>query len=197
MCENGNMRRPIASGLASCALLLHQHFVTAQSSSAVVHARLSPTAVHRYVAHESIPPQLALPPNLLVTSLHRPLIDSMLRESPTFRRQCLRIAAETGLTVQLAIGRTPLPSGMRAMTRFSRGDGGQLSAVVDIGFHQNVEELIAHELEHVIEQLDGIDLEARAARPHTGVTEVGYRAGMFETIRARRTGLKVVSELQP
>ncbi len=197
MCENGDMRRAMALGLASCALLLHQHFVIAQSSSAAAHARLSLTSVHRYVAHESIPTQLAFPPNLLVAPLYRPLIDSMLRESPTFRRQCLRIAAEPALTVQLAIGRTPLASGMRAMTRFRRSDGGQISAVVDIGFHQNLEELIAHELEHVIEQLDGIDLAARAARPHTGVTTVGYRAGMFETVRARRMGLKVLSELRP
>ena len=83
---------------------------------------------------------------------------------------------------------------MRAMTRFTRSDGG-ISAVVDIGFHQNLEELIAHELEHVIEQLDGIDLAARAARPDTGVVAVGYRGGMFETTRAKRAGLKVLFEL--
>ena len=58
-----------------------------------------------------------------------------------------------------------------------------------------MEELIAHEFEHIIEQLDGVDLGAHAAQPHTGVTAIGHRRDIFETMRAKRAGLKVVSEL--
>jgi hypothetical protein len=197
MCGNGYMRRALASGLASCALLLHQRTVAAQSSSAIAHARFSVTSVHQYVPYRSIPPQLASPPNLLVPPLYRALIDSMLRESATFRRQCMRIAGEPHLVVRLAIGMTALPPDVRAVTQIRRSETGQLLALVDIGRHQELAELIAHELEHVIEQLDGIDLAARAALPHTGVTAVGSRAGAFETTRAKRAGLKVVSELRP
>ena len=79
------------------------------------------------------------------------------------------------------------------MTRTAKG---QLTAVVNIGFRENTQELIAHEFEHIIEQLDGVDLAARAALAHTGVTSIGYATDKFETMRAQRTGLKVVSELR-
>ena len=47
-----------------------------------------------------------------------------------------------------------------------------------------MQELIAHEFEHVIEQLDGVDLAAHAALPHTGVTSIGHSTDIFETMRA-------------
>ena len=99
------------------------------------------------------------------------------------------------MTVRLAINSGNSRSGTRATTRITRNAKGHVSAVIDIGSFQDTEELIAHELEHIIEQLDGVDLAARAALPHTGVTEVGDAGGMFETTRAKRMGLKVVSEL--
>ena len=191
---NANMRLVTALLLVSSASLLHQRPAIAQSSSAFEHARVSVTSVHHYVAAEAVPRQLALPPNLLVSSMYRPLVESMLRDSPTFRRQCIRIAGEPRLTVRLAIG-SSLRTDVRAITRVTRTANGELSAVVNIGFRENTQELIAHEFEHIIEQLDGVDLAARAALPHTGVTEFGYAADMFETVRAQRTGRRVVSEL--
>jgi hypothetical protein len=195
MSENANMRRVTAFTLVSCALLLHHRPAIAQSGSTFEHARVSLTSVHHYVAAEAVPRRLAAPPNLVVGSMYRPVIESMLRESPTFRRQCMRIAGESRLTVHLAIGSMPSRSGARATTRMTRTAKGHLTAIIDIGPLQNTEELIAHEFEHIIEQLDGIDLAARAALPHTGVTEIGYRAATFETTRAQRVGLKVISEL--
>ena len=181
--------------LVSSASLVHQRPAIAQSSSAFEHARVSVTSVHHYVAAEAVPRQLALPPNLLVSSMYQPLVESMLRDSPTFRRQCIRIAGEPRLTVRLAVGSAPSRSGIRAATRITRTEKGRLTALIDIGLFENVKELIAHEFEHIIEQLDGVDLAARAALPHTGVTEFGYAADMFETVRAQRTGRKVASEL--
>jgi hypothetical protein len=189
------MRRVTAFILVSCASLLHGRPAIAQSSSAFEHARVSFTSVHQYVATEAVPRQLAPPSNLLVSAMYRPLVESMLRDSPTFRRQCVRIAAEPMLTVRLAIGETPSHSGVRATTKFARTAKGHLSAVVNIGILENTEELIAHEFEHIIEQLDGVDLAARAALSHTGVTAIGYAANVFETTRAKRMGLKVLSEL--
>jgi YD repeat-containing protein len=127
--------------------------------------------------------------------MYRPLIESMLRDSPTFRRQCMRIGAEPLLTVRLTINSTLQRSDVRATTRLTRNAQGRLLAVVDIGSFHHTEELIAHEIEHIIEQLDGIDLAARAALPRSGVTSMGDGAGMFETTRAKRMGRKVVSEL--
>ena len=135
-----------------------------------------------------------MPPNIVVSSMFRPLFESMLRQSPTFRRQCMRIAAEPSLTVHVAI--TPPSPGydVRATTRLTRNGRGHLSAAVQIA-PQDVQQLIAHEFEHIIEQLDGVNLAAHAAQRHTGVTAIGHRGDMFETMRAKRAGLKVVSEL--
>jgi hypothetical protein len=129
--------------------------------------------------------------------MHRPLVESMLRESPTFRRQCIRIAGAPNLTVHLVIGPYQRRSDVRAITRMTRTPSGAVAAFVDIGPLHDTVELIAHEFEHIIEQLDGIDLAARAALPHTGVSSVGPVGGMFETERAKLVGLKVASEVRP
>jgi hypothetical protein len=55
-------------------------------------------------------------------------------------------------------------------------------------------ELVAHELEHVIEQLDRIDLPSKAALPDSGVHSLA--GNMFETTRATRVGLKVAQEVR-
>ena len=188
------MRRVTVLALASCLFLLHGRPAIAQSSSAF--ERVSLTSVHHYVAGDAIPRQLALPPNLVVSDMFRPLVESMLRESPTFRRQCVRLAGEPALTVHLTVNPPPRRADRRATTRLTRNVNGHLTAVVDIGPFENTQELIAHEFEHIIEQLDGVDLAARAAQPHTGVSTVGSAVDMFETMRAQRMGLKVLSELR-
>jgi hypothetical protein len=188
-------RRFTVLALASCMFLLHDRPAIAQSSSTL--ERVSLTSVHHYVAGDAIPRQLALPPNLVVSALYRPLVEAMLRDSPTFRRQCVRIAAEPELTVHLSFSPPPRRWSHRAMTRLTRNAQGHLTAVIAIGPFEDKQELIAHEFEHVIEQLDGVDLAARAAWPHTGVTPIGHRGAVYETTRAQRVGLKVVSELRP
>jgi hypothetical protein len=64
-----------------------------------------------------------------------------------------------------------------------------------IGSLDDQVELIAHELEHVIEQLDGVDLHARATLPETGVRSLDEDAG-FETIRAVRAGRAASEEVR-
>lgn len=196
MVESTNMRR-FAVVLASCAWMLHDSPAIAQSSSGFELARTSFTSVHQYVAAEAIPRQLAAPANLVVHEMYRPLVESMLRDSPTFRRQCLRIAGEPKLTVHLAIGRPRWRSDFRAVTRMTRKPNGALAVYVEIGGLDNTVELIAHEFEHIIEQLDGVDLAARAALPHTGVSMVGGVTDIFETRRAKLIGLRVASEVRP
>jgi hypothetical protein len=182
---------------ATCAWLLHCSPTFAQTGSGFEIARTSLTSVHYYVASEAIPTQLETPANLSVPGLYQPLVDSMLRRSPTFRRQCMRIAGEPMLTVRLAITQWFVRSGVRATTVMRRNASGHLTATIEISAHHDLEELIAHELEHVIEQLDGVDLHARARRPRSGVSVVSSRSEMFETVRAHRAGLKVVAELRP
>ena len=197
MSEKAVMRRVATLAVAACAWLLHDNPISAQPGSGFELARTSFTSVHQYVAHEAIPTQLASPPNIVVSPMYREVVEAMLRGSPTFRRQCLRLAAEPALTVVLDMNPHEQRSDVRARTSMTRNAKGHLSAMVRIAPLHDIEELIAHEFEHIIEQLDGVDLAARARLAHTGVTDTGRRGNMFETIRAQRMGLKVVSELRP
>ena len=192
MCENANMRRFTAVALMSCVFLAHD--ALAQSSLDVGRATFTP--VHYYVAAEAIPTQLATPSNIIVPRLYRAMLDAMLRRSPTFRRQCVRLSGESDLTVQLVIGPHTQRSDLRAMTHIKRTDTGRLVAFIEIPPLRDVEELIAHEFEHIIEQLDGVDLAAQAQLSQTGVTQTGRDGGVFETVRATRVGLRVASELR-
>ena len=139
---------------------------------------------------------VTLPPNLKIPDVFRSYVKSMLRLSPTFRRQCLRIANALGLTVVLRQFLTPPPDRSRARTSFWTARDGRRYATVEIGPLDDQVELIAHEIEHVIERLDGVDLRARAALPGTGVHLCDGGDGAFETIRATRAGLAAAEEVR-
>ena len=108
-----------------------------------------------------------------------------------FRRQCLRLAAAPHLAVVVRMMH-PLTGGPRARTQISRADRNRLIASVEINPLGDFMELLAHELEHIIEQLDGIDLAAKAAVAHSGVRTCND--GTFETSRAIRIGTVVAFE---
>jgi hypothetical protein len=120
----------------------------------------------------------------------------MIRGSATFRRQCLRIAAEPRLTIRLQHTTASGTHGARAITHIVRQSGGLMSANIDIGPLENEVELIAHELEHVIEQLDEVDLASLASLPDTGVSVLEAGGVVFETARAVRVGLQVAREVR-
>ena len=86
----------------------------------------------------------------------------------------------------------PNSGSARARTQIRRVDGGQLIASVEINPYGDFTELLAHELEHVIEQLDGIDLAAKATVARSGVRNCAD--GTFETSRAVRVGTLVALE---
>jgi hypothetical protein len=152
--------------------------------------------VHEYVPSASVAPGYAvIPSNLDVSSVYRGLVEKMLSRSPTFRRQILRIAGAQHLTVAVRTA-APWPRGIRATTRFVRDRSGHLSASIGIAPLNNDAELIAHEIEHVIEQLDEIDLKAKAARPNSGVHAAPDADDLFETTRAVRMGRQVALEVR-
>jgi hypothetical protein len=158
--------------------------------------RSSLTSVRQYIATEAVPRQLVLPANLNVSPHYHALLEDMLHQSATFRRQCVRIAAETRLTIELRIAISPSRSDIRAKAEIIRQPMGHLLAAIEIfPLHNNVE-LIAHELEHVIEQLDEVDLASQARLPGTGVHSLSAESNVFETTRAVRVGLKVNEEVR-
>lgn len=183
--------------LSLCSWLMLPRPAIAQSNPGFELTRTSFSSVREYVAGEAIPTQLSPPFNVVVSDTYRPLLERMLRDSPTFRRQCLRIAAETRLTVYLSVEPLRTRSDLRAMTNLQRQTNNHLSATIVIAPRQDVVELIAHEFEHVIEQLDGVNLAELAALPHTGVREeIGGLRDAFETERAARVGRKVTVEVR-
>ena len=138
---------------------------------------------------------VALPANLKVPPMYQAYVDSMVRRSPTFRRQCLRLANAPWLTVVLERLHAHPSEMARARTRFSTDTVGRRIATMAIRSLDDQIELIAHELEHVIEQLDGVDLRARATLPATGVHSRDDERE-FETIRAISAGRAVSEEVR-
>jgi len=169
--------------------LAQSNAVRERTASAEVTVGLSSNGVGVYVGPYAAADAVEMPPNLDIPSAYRSTLETMLERSPMFRRQCLRLAAAPQLAVVVHMLH-PLTSGPRARTQITR-DGSRLVASVQINPLGDFMELLAHELEHVIEQLDGIDLAAKAAVAHSGV-----RGGLdgFETSRAMRVGTVVAIE---
>ena len=132
-----------------------------------------------------------LPPNLASdTPMFHPILANMWKASSTFRRQCARIAAADQLTVKLFAdvprGRSSAP----ARTIITHRDGRPRTADVYLRAGANTVRLIAHEMEHIIELLDGVDLGAQS-----GSGSVWKHSGGFETIRAVKMGRRVEREV--
>ncbi len=119
-----------------------------------------------------------------------------MRTSPTFGRQCMRIANAPSTMVVLGWFQPHDTDGVRARTVMSITPEGTRFAMVEIRPVDDQVELIAHELEHVIEQLDEVDLPALAAVPASGVRRCDCGRERFETIRAVRAGLLASAEVR-
>lgn len=134
----------------------------------------------------------AIPGHIEVHPVLRPFVDHMWQRSPTFRRQCRRLAAERHVRVRLLLDDLPgrsLDFHARAILRSQ--DGALASADVHLKPSPEAIELIAHEFEHILEQFDGIDLQAQAG---TGAV---WNSGddSLETRRAIETGRRVAREV--
>jgi hypothetical protein len=142
------------------------------------------------VAAAQAPVCAALPANIVVSAAYLGWIEDLIARSPTLQRQCLAIASAPDLVVRLSSGRRT--GHCRARTLFTR-QGRSLRASIDIPVSIDFPELLAHEFEHVLEQLEGLNLRRLARLRNSGVREVGRN--VFETIRATDAGLRVVGEL--
>jgi Tol biopolymer transport system component len=135
---------------------------------------------------------VVLPSNLEVASVFRPFLDKMWQASPTFRGQWRRLSAGTGARLSVLVEDLPRPSAsFKARTLLRYQDGLLVSAQVYLKPSLDAPEFIAHELEHILEQLDGVDLQAQAGN---GVV---WKAGdgAFETRRAIEAGRRVAREI--
>ncbi len=113
---------------------------------------------------------------------------ALLQSSATFRAQCERIAAARHARVTITLVQSVALA--RAETTITRYESGGLLADVRIQFGPDYRELIGHEFEHVIEQLDGVNLieEARSGRAWS------IDINVFETRRASDAGERIRRE---
>jgi hypothetical protein len=136
------------------------------------------------VSEHPWPCRLGMPVKLV------PQFEELWESSPTFRRQCARIA-EADVTV--AVGVTPVLSPKaRALSRIMRRNGRVFYASVILSQPIFLSEDVPHELEHILEQIEGQNLaaEVRAGR----ATWVGA-LDAYETDRARNAGRRARREI--
>ena len=134
------------------------------------------------------------PANIRVDPLLQPLVTKLLERSPTLRRQWEAIGASPIIRVSLTSSPLLRESGAaRARTEISRYAAGAIRAVVVLPTVVDITELLPHELEHVLEQIEGLDLPALARQGDAGVHEIGR--GVYETERARNAGFGALREV--
>ena len=136
------------------------------------------------------------PCNLVVSDTHRAVLWKMWERSPSFRQQCGRIAAEPRLLVRLYTATSLSQSQGRAATYVRRRASGLLDARIYLAKEipaARLVEPIAHELEHVIEQMEELSLDRIARRAPATVWRTG--PGAYETRRAILIGRRVAAEV--
>lgn len=108
------------------------------------------------------------------------------------RRQCAAIADAPYVRVVLRLASRPRPF-TRAHSTIQRYEAGFVRVVIEIPDSADVAELLAHELEHTLEAIEGLDLPSRAKVSGSGVTELVK--GVYETARAKRIGRLASDEI--
>ena len=137
----------------------------------------------------------AMPPNVVVADSYLPTVRDMLERSGTFRQQCRRIGSTARLAVRLRRWfPQERPTDNAANTVMVRRRDGVIEATILVGEAGDPVELIAHEFEHILEQLDDVDLAAMGSRPGAGVY-VNPSTSRFETDRAIAAGRRVAAEV--
>jgi hypothetical protein len=132
-----------------------------------------------------------LPQDADIPALCRPLLDDMWRGSATFRRQWIRIAAAR---VQVVITLDKAPNDdTRAHSEISRKAGLRVRISLRLVDREAIA-LLAHEIEHVLEQLDDVDLAGALASKVHGASATGSPP-VFETRRAVVVGRLVAGEV--
>jgi hypothetical protein len=133
------------------------------------------------------------PANVRMNDQLRELFIRLAGQSATLRKQCATIANASHLRVIIQYANRVLPYNCEAKATITRFEAGRLSVVIEIPVTTRYAELIAHEFEHVLEAIEGIDLAALAKVRGSGVTQIANN--VFETARARQAGRRVGFEV--
>jgi hypothetical protein len=132
------------------------------------------------------------PCQLVIDQNLRPFADSAWDGSATFRHQCRTLGAARATVIVTAASPRELD---RAAARIEMSTQGTVFARVRVrlGRHANIVEFIAHEIEHVLERVEGINLLLEWRVGSSRVTLLP--GGAFETGRAIDAGRRVAREV--
>ena len=133
----------------------------------------------------------ALPCRVLAQGHLHSLLDELWSRSTTFRQQCRRLAGARAMV--LIQGGSPGDTMWTAESRIGRLGDGRVMARVRIRTGRESVEVIAHELEHVLERVDGVNFALDAMRRGSGTSLAG---GAYETRRATDAGRQVAKEVR-
>jgi hypothetical protein len=136
------------------------------------------------------------PSNIVIQPELRATVVRLWSGSPTFRAQCLKIGAHDRYRVAVVLepALTLNRNNCRAQCVMRIYTSGFVSARVSLPSSRDLEELIPHELEHVVEHIDGVDVRRDVRRHGTGTYDAGR--GRIETVRATRAGRQARAELE-
>jgi hypothetical protein len=135
------------------------------------------------------------PTNIVVQAELRGAVVRLWEGSPTFRAQCLKIGEHRNYRVAMLVEPAlALSRAFRAQCVLKIYSTGFVTARVMVLPSRVVDELIPHELEHIVEHIEGVNVKRDANRQGTGAYEVSR--GNIETLRAMRVGRQARQELE-
>ena len=134
-----------------------------------------------------------LPADSEIPSITHSLLDEMWRASATFRRQWIRVAA-AGVRIAIAFDKSLPMDSVHAQSEITRKPELRVRISLRV-VDRAAPEYLAHELEHVLEQLDDVDL-AQAVASHVHGASANGRTPVFETRRAIVVGKLVAAEVR-
>jgi hypothetical protein len=132
-----------------------------------------------------------LPRNLRVPDNMRPMLMRMLQTSATFRRQIAVLTAKPAVRMTVTYGGMRGDRNYHALSTVRKHQWGAMLVDTTVFVPTDLVEIIAHELEHVCEQMEGVDLKSLSRQKGEGVYDID---GHFETARAIRAGQEATRE---
>lgn len=149
---------------------------------------LSLTAQPRAAAAQSCTAPIHPPWTITLPDDLRAFVTQLVDGSPTFHSQWQALVSSRLL--RLSVKFVAIMGQERARATVHRYQYGLIVAEVELPFGDDAE-LLAHEFEHVLEQVEGVDLRHVAQDRTAGVRDLGYG---YETERAYAVGRRVAQE---
>lgn len=180
---------PVLTSLGAAACALHPILTSLLLSAPVMLPPAGDVTGQRTTICDR--PAYSLPANIHLENGLEPIVRWMLEHSATFRQQCRALAAAPHVSARVRYAMRAPGAASRARAVFRERSSGVLTADIELGLGADLVELIGHEFEHLLEQLDRVDLRGLA---RAGLA-VRMPDGAYETTRAITAGRRVSAEV--